>query len=59
LKCEDENSVDKLYVNFLNEKEKKGSFDHFFELNLIDADEDNLGIHNVEYDVDFTICSKK
>lgn len=59
LKCEDENSVDKLYVNFLNEKEKKGSFDHFFELNLIDADEDNLGIPNVEYDVDFTICSKK
>lgn len=61
LKYEDENSVDKLFVNFLNEKEKekKGSFDHFFELNLIDVDEENLGIPDVEYDVDFTMCSKK
>jgi proliferating cell nuclear antigen len=59
LKYEDDMSVDKLYINFLNEKEKKGSFDHFFELNLIDADGDNLGIPKVEYDVDFTICSKK
>lgn len=59
LKYEDENDVDKLYVNFLNEKEKKGSFDHFFELNLIDVDEENLGIPKVEYDVDFTMCSKK
>jgi proliferating cell nuclear antigen len=59
LKYEDEHNVDKLYVNFLNEKEKKGSFDHFFELNLIDVDQDNLGIPKVEYDVDFTICSKK
>lgn len=59
LKYEDDNTVDKLYVNFLNEKEKKGSFDHFFELNLIDVDEENLGIPEVEYDVDFTMCSKK
>jgi len=59
LKYEDETNVEKLYINFLNEKEKKGSFDHFFELNLIDADEDNLGIPKVDYDVDFTICAKK
>jgi proliferating cell nuclear antigen len=59
LKYDDMDSVDKLYINFLNEKEKKGSFDHFFELNLIDVDENNLGIPHVDYDVDFTICSKK
>ena len=58
---EDENDPDKIYINFLNakEKEKKGSFDHFFELNLIDSDEDGLEIPEVEYDVDFTIESKK
>jgi proliferating cell nuclear antigen len=50
---------DKLYINFLNGKENKSAFDHFFELDLIDIDEDNLGIPDVEYDVDFTIESKK
>lgn len=59
LKYEDENYVDKLYVNFLNEKENKGSFDHFFELNLIYVDEDSLVIPEVEYDVEFTIEAKK
>lgn len=59
LKCEDENDVDKLYVNFLNDKENKGAFDHFFELNLIDVDEDSLGIPKLDYDVEFTIESKK
>jgi len=59
LKYEDENDVDKLYINFLNGKENKGSFDHFFELNLIDVDEDSLGIPEVDYDVEFTIESKK
>ena len=59
LKYDDENNVDKLYINFLNEKEHKGSFDHFFELNLIDIDEENLGIPEVEYDVEFSIESKK
>lgn len=59
LKYEDENDVDKLYINFLNGKENKGSFDHFFELNLMDVDEDNLVIPEVDYDVEFTIESKK
>lgn len=59
LKFEDEVDPDKLYINFLNLKEKKGSFDHFFELNLIDVEEDSLGIPDVEYDVDFIIESKK
>ena len=59
LKYEDENDVDKLYINFLNGKENKVSFDHFFELNLIDVDEDSLGIPTVDYDVEFTIESKK
>jgi proliferating cell nuclear antigen len=59
LKFEDESEPEHLYVNFLNEKEKKGSFDHFFQLNLIDVEEDSLGIPQVEYEVDFTIESKK
>lgn len=59
LKYEDENDIDKLYINFLNGKENKGAFDHFFELNLIDVDEDNLGIPEVDYDVEFTIEAKK
>lgn len=60
LKFEDETEPDKLYVNFLNGQEKKnGAFDHFFELNLIDIEEDSLGIPEVEYNVDFTIESKK
>jgi proliferating cell nuclear antigen len=59
LKYEDENDVDKLYINFLNGKENTGVFDHFFELNLIDVDEDNLVIPEVDYDVEFTIGAKK
>jgi proliferating cell nuclear antigen len=59
LKYEDENDVDKLYINFLNGKENKGAFDHFFELDLMDVDEDNLVIPEVDYDVEFTIESKK
>ena len=59
LKFEDEAEPEKLYVNFLNGKEKKGAFDHFFELNLIEIEEDSLGIPDVEYDVDFVIESKK
>jgi proliferating cell nuclear antigen len=58
LKYED-NSDENLYINFLNEKVNKVAFDHFFELNLIDVDEDNLGIPEVDYDVEFTIESKK
>lgn len=59
LKLEDDADLDKLFVNFLNEKEHKGAFDHFFELNLLDIDEDSLGIPDVDYDVEFTIESKK
>jgi len=65
LKFEDESEPDKLYINFLNNKEidknkeKKGSFEHFFELNLIEVEEDSLGIPAVDYEVDFTIETKK
>lgn len=59
LRYEDENIVDKLYINFLHAKEKNGSFDHFFELNLMDVDEETLEIPKVDYDVDFTVESKK
>jgi DNA polymerase III sliding clamp (beta) subunit (PCNA family) len=55
IKFEDDNDVDKFYINFLNGKEKKGAFNHFFELPLVDVDDENLGIPSVDYDVDFTI----
>jgi proliferating cell nuclear antigen len=60
--------TDKLFINFLNngtdsndkkKKEAKGSFEHFFELNLIDVEEDGLEIPEVDYDVEFTIDAKK
>jgi proliferating cell nuclear antigen PCNA len=53
---------DKVFINFLNEtkdNDKNTSFDHFFELNLIDIDEDSLGIPKVDYDIEFTIETKK
>jgi len=62
IKFDDEIEPDKIYVNFLNNKDisnKKGSYDHFFELKLIDLDEDGLEIPEVEYNVDFEIDTKK
>lgn len=59
LKYEQATDPDKLYINYLNEKSNKGVFDHFFELSLIDADDDSLEIPSLEYDVEFIINSKK
>jgi len=59
LTYKEESDVDKLYINFLNGKENKGSFDHFFELNLIDVDDDSLEVNKIDYEVEFTIESKK
>jgi proliferating cell nuclear antigen len=39
-------------------KEVQNKFDHFFELGLIDVEQDTLGIPEVEYDVDFTMKSE-
>jgi DNA polymerase III sliding clamp (beta) subunit (PCNA family) len=36
-------------------KEVQNKFDHFFELGLIDVEQDTLSIPEVEYDVDFTM----
>ena len=59
LKFEEEENPDNIYINFLNNVENKGTFDHFFELKLVDSDDDNLSIPKVEYDVDFTIDAKQ
>jgi proliferating cell nuclear antigen len=59
LKFDEESNPDKLCINFLNSTENKAAFEHFFELNLIDANEFSLEIPTVDYDVDFTISSKK
>jgi proliferating cell nuclear antigen len=39
-------------------KEVNNKFDHFFELGLIDVEQDTLGIPEVDYDVDFTMKSE-
>ena len=57
-KFEDEEDPDKLYINFLNAKEKK-SFDHYYELPLTNVEEDPLNIPEHDYDVELTIESKK
>ena len=38
-------------------KEDHNKFDHFFELGLIEVEQDTLNIPEVEYDVDFTMKS--
>jgi proliferating cell nuclear antigen len=38
-------------------KEIPNKFDHFFELGLIDVEQDTLGIPEVDYDVEFTMKS--
>ena len=57
-----EDDCDKLFVNCLSgptNGNEKSSFDHFFELSLIDIEQDSFNIPNIEYDVEFTIDSKK
>ena len=39
-------------------KEIPNKFDHFFELNLIDIEQDTLGIPEVDYDVEITMKSE-
>jgi proliferating cell nuclear antigen len=39
-------------------KEIHNKFDHFFELNLIEVEQDTLGIPEVEYDVEITMKSE-
>jgi proliferating cell nuclear antigen len=52
--------TDKLLINLLNSnKEIKDNFDHFFELPLMDTEQENLDIPQVDYDVEFTMESKK
>lgn len=62
---------DKLFITCLNEKdkitstgkskekEKKSTFNHFFELSLIDVEEDTLHIPTVDYEVEWNIESKR
>jgi proliferating cell nuclear antigen PCNA len=54
------NDSDKLFINLLNNnKEIKDNFDHFFELPLMDVEQENLSIPAVDYDVEFSMESKK
>jgi proliferating cell nuclear antigen PCNA len=71
LKFVAEEEPDKLYISFLNKKEegeqgvdkktkkKEASFEHFFELNLMDVDDIEMNIPAVDYEVDFNIETKK
>jgi proliferating cell nuclear antigen len=59
----DTSSPDKIFINLLNNDtnptSKKDNFDHFFELSLIDNEQDVLSIPDVDYNAEFTIDSKK
>lgn len=61
LKYNESINADKLCVNMFNvTAENKNSFEHLFELNLVDIDEGvEVDIPKSEYDVEFTINSKK
>ena len=69
MKFNDAIDPDKLFINLSSTnigtgttskktKEVQNKFDHFFELNLIDIEQDTLGIPEVDYDVDFTMKSE-
>jgi proliferating cell nuclear antigen PCNA len=64
------NDTDKLFINLLNTAASATSaasgasatntnFDHFFELPLMDVEQENLSIPSVDYDVEFSMDSKK
>ena len=62
------NDADKLFINLLNTATTAatstttaatGNFDHFFELPLMDVEQENLSIPSVDYDVEFSMDSKK
>lgn len=57
----DENeNPDVVYMNLLNSKEfKTDSFDHFFELPLMEVEHESFDIPETEYAVDMSIESKK
>ena len=73
IKFDDEQDPDKLFINLSSSstvdtidaaskktkktKEIPNKFDHFFELNLIEIEQDTLGIPEVDYDVEFTMKS--
>jgi proliferating cell nuclear antigen PCNA len=61
MKVDDISGPDKLCINLLNNTEAKvkDNFDHFFELLLMDVEHETLMIPDVDYDVEFTMDSKK
>jgi len=56
---------DKLYINCINSENEgikakvKDNFDHFFELPLMDVENETLLIPEVDYDVEFSMDAKK
>jgi proliferating cell nuclear antigen len=56
----DENNSDTLSIEFKNSETcKKGEYDKFFKLPLLDYEYDEMVIPNTEYDAEFTLPSKK
>jgi proliferating cell nuclear antigen PCNA len=60
------NDVDKLFINLTSGTATASTagiastnFDHFFELPLMDVEQENLSIPAVDYDVEFSMDSKK
>ena len=60
------NDADKLFINLLSgtatataSTTVSTNFDHFFELPLMDVEQENLSIPSVDYDVEFSMDAKK
>lgn len=57
------NQADKLFINLTSgatvSETSSNNFDHFFELLLMDVEQENLSIPSVDYDVEFSMDSKK
>jgi proliferating cell nuclear antigen PCNA len=60
------NDADKLFINLTSGTATASTagtvstnFDHFFELPLMDVEQENLSIPTVDYDVEFSMDSKK
>jgi proliferating cell nuclear antigen PCNA len=56
---DNEDEHEKIYLNLLNNKENKSSFDNYFELSLLDNEVECIGIPNVDYDLELKVDSKK
>jgi len=59
MQYDESKNADIVYINFLNNKDNKESVNHYFELNLVEIEEETVGIPPVDYDVEFVMETKR